>query len=124
MTALLAIAAGGAAGALFRYGVSTAVATLLGRGFPYGTLVVNVAGCLLTGILYVVMLERMVAGPEWRAGLLIGVLGAFTTFSTFSMETLLLVEEGENVRALLNVAGSVLFCLGATWLGMIMGRQL
>ncbi len=124
MTALLAIAAGGAAGALFRYGVSTAVAALLGRGFPYGTLVVNVAGCLLTGILYVVMLERMVAGPEWRAGLLIGVLGAFTTFSTFSMETLLLVEEGENVRALLNVAGSVLFCLGATWLGMIMGRQL
>jgi len=121
---LIAIAVGGAVGALLRYGVSVGVAGLLGRGFPYGTLAVNVLGCLAMGILYVLLLERLALGAEWRAALLVGLLGAFTTFSTFSMETLLLVENGEQLRALGNIAATVVLCLLATWVGIVLGRSL
>lgn len=121
---LIAIAVGGAVGALLRYGVSVGVAGLLGRGFPYGTLAVNVLGCLAMGILYVLLLERLALGAEWRAALLVGLLGAFTTFSTFSMETLLLVENGEQLRALGNIAATVVLCLLATWVGIVLGRNL
>ncbi len=107
-----------------RYLASTGVYALLGRGFPYGTLVVNVVGSLLIGILTILMLERLSVGPEWRAGILIGVLGAFTTFSTFSMETLILIEQGDWFKALLNVFLSVAFCLLAAWLGILLGRSL
>jgi len=119
---LAAIAAGGALGALLRYGVAQGTHALLGRGFPYGTLVANVGGSLLMGWLYVVLIERSALGPEWRAALLVGLLGAFTTFSTFSIETLLLVEEGEFVKALANVVASVVTCLAACWLGLQLGR--
>jgi CrcB protein len=121
---LLAIAAGGALGALFRYGVSNGMAGWLGRGFPFGTLTVNVLGSLLMGALYVLMLERLSVGAEWRAALQIGLLGAFTTFSTFSLETLLLIEEGDVLKAALNVVINVAVCLVAAWFGMVMGRQL
>lgn len=124
MSQWLAIAAGGAAGALLRFGVSTGVAAVAGRAFPYGTLVVNVLGCLVMGILYVWFIERMAVGPELRTALLVGVLGAFTTFSTFSIETLVLVENGEHARALVNVLLSVALCLAATWVGMLAGREL
>ncbi|KAF0192048.1 MAG: Integral membrane protein [Gammaproteobacteria bacterium] len=118
------IAAGGAAGALLRYWMSSGIYALLGRGFPWGTLVVNVLGSLAAGFLYVWLFERSSLGPEWRALLLIGLLGAFTTFSTFSVETLNLVEQGALVKAMLNIAGSVLLCLGAAWAGMLAGRQI
>lgn len=124
MMLLLAIALGGAVGALLRFAVATGVSAILGRGFPYGTLTANVLGCLAMGVLYVLFLERMAVSPELRAALLVGVLGAFTTFSTFSIETLMLVESGEQVRALLNVMLSVILCLVATWIGMAVGRQL
>lgn len=96
----------------------------LGRGFPYGTLIVNVVGSLGMGVLYVLLLERLSLGPEWRAALQIGLLGALTTFSTFSMETLLLFENGEAQKAILNITLNVVLCLGATWLGMVLGRQI
>ena len=118
----LAIALGGAVGALLRYWTSTGVYSLLGRDFPYGTLVVNVLGSLLMGILTILMLERMSVGPEMRGALLIGLLGAFTTFSTFSMETLFLLEQGELFRASLNVLISVVVCIGAAWFGVKIGR--
>ena len=121
---LLSIALGGAAGALLRYGVSVGVTAVAGRAFPYGTLAVNVLGCLAMGGLYVLLLERMAVAPEWRAALLVGLLGAFTTFSTFSMETLTLLENGEQLRAVVNVAASVVLCLLATWLGVLLGRSL
>lgn len=124
MTQIIAIAAGGAAGALLRFWMSGVVGVWLGRGFPYGTLAVNVLGCLLMGLLYVVLVERMSLGPLWRAGLLVGVLGGFTTFSAFSMETFSLIEEGALLKALLNIAASVIASLGATWVGVIAGRQL
>jgi CrcB protein len=124
MTQILAIATGGALGALLRYFTVNGVAAWLGRGFPYGTLLVNVSGCLLMGLLYVLLVERSALAPEWRLGLLTGVLGAYTTFSAFSIETLQLFEEVGLVPALANVALSVVLCLLAVWLGAGLGRQL
>lgn len=124
MKALLFIAAGGAFGAVLRYGASVSVYSLFGRGFPYGTLFVNVSGSLLMGVLSVIMVERFDVGPEWRAAILVGVLGSFTTFSTFSIETLNLLEQGDMLRALANIVLSVLVCLLAVWFGVLIGRQI
>lgn len=124
MKQILAIAIGGAAGAVLRYWTSTGIYALVGRTFPYGTLVVNVAGSLLMGFLYVLLVERLALSVEWRAALLIGVLGAFTTFSTFSMETFALFEDGERLKALMNIILSVTLCLVAVWLGVVAGRRL
>ena len=124
MKALVLIAIGGAFGAVFRYGASLGVYSLLGRGFPYGTLFVNVSGSLLIGLLSVLFLERYNIAPEWRAAILVGLLGSFTTFSTFSMETLALLEQGDISRASLNIVLSVVVCLLAVWAGVIIGRQL
>jgi CrcB protein len=123
MNQVLAIAGGGAVGAVLRYWVSTGVYTLTGRGFPYGTLVVNVLGSLLMGFLYIWLLERIPGGVAARAFLLIGILGAFTTFSTFSIETLNLMEAGQFARALLNTLFSVVLCVGAAALGVMLARQ-
>ncbi len=120
----LAIAAGGAIGALLRFWVSTAVYGWLGRGFPWGTLAVNLLGSAAMGVLYILLLERLTTGPEIRALLLVGLLGAFTTFSTFSIETFNLIEQAEIGKALLNVGVSVVACVLAAWAGVILGRQL
>jgi len=119
----MAIAAGGAMGALMRFWVSSGLYSLLGRDFPYGTLVVNTLGCALMGLLYVIVLERF-ANAQWQAVLMIGFLGAFTTFSTFSLETLHLINAGEQTKALLNIVLSIAFCLCATWMGMLLGKQI
>lgn len=124
MTYSLAVAAGGAVGALLRYWLSAASHALLGTAFPYGTLVVNGVGSLAMGFFSVFLFERVGLGPEWRAALLVGLLGAFTTFSTFSLETFHLVENGARMRAAANVAANVVLCLAAVWLGVIAGRKL
>ena len=111
-------------GALMRFWVSNGVYAMLGRGFPYGTLAVNVLGSFVMGLLYILFLERMSVSPEWRAALLIGFLGAFTTFSTFSIETLNLMEQAEYAKAGLNMLLSVVACLFACWGGVMLGRQL
>jgi len=121
---LIAIAGGGALGAVLRFGMSTAVYRALGRDFPYGTLAVNVLGSLLMGFIFVVLVERLAMSAEWRAALLVGLLGSFTTFSTFSFETLALFENGEPIKALVNIMLSVFICLLATWVGLSLGRQL
>lgn len=121
---MLSIAGGGALGAVARFGVSTGVYRLFGRDFPWGTLVVNGLGSYAMGLLFVLFLERGLVAPELRAAVLVGFLGSFTTFSTFSLETLTLVEQGEMVRALLNVAGSLMLCLGVCWAGIISARLL
>ncbi len=123
MQHLLAIAAGGAIGALMRFWVSNAVHQLLGRGFPYGTLSVNLIGSLLMGFLAYFMLERLALSVEWRAAILIGFLGSFTTFSTFSMETLNLLLDGAYAKAFANMLVSVSLCLLATWIGLWLARN-
>lgn len=123
MLRLMAIAAGGAVGAVLRFVLSNGIHTLLNTKFPYGTLFVNVLGCLIMGFLSVVMLERFVS-VEWRAALLTGLLGALTTFSTFSLETLNLLNQGEATKALLNIFLSLSLCLLATGLGLSLARQL
>ena len=115
---------GGSIGAVLRYGASLGVVSIMGRGFPYGTLFVNVVGSLLIGLLSVIMLDRFNVGPEWRAAVFVGVLGSFTTFSTFSLETLNLLEQGELVAAITNVMLSIVVCLIAVWLGVVLGRQI
>ena len=124
MTQILSIAAGGAVGAVLRFWVSNGVYLVLGRGFPYGTLAVNVLGSLLMGLLYVFLLERMTVGPELRGILLIGLLGSFTTFSTFSIETLNLIEQADYWKAALNMLISVFACVFAAWIGLAVGRQI
>ena len=124
MINIIYIAAGGALGALLRYWMSNGIYALFGTGFPYGTLAVNVSGSLIIGFVYVFLLERMDVGVEWRAGLVIGLLGAFTTFSTFSIETLNLIESGEQLKAGLNIIFSVSLCIVACWAGMTVGREI
>ncbi len=124
MQQLLAIAGGGALGALLRFGVSNGIYRLFGRDFPYGTLVVNVLGSLLMGLFFVLLVERMATSSELRSAILIGLLGAFTTFSAFSFETLALFNDGDGIKAMVNILASIIFCIAATWLGMAIGRQL
>ncbi len=124
MSQVIAIAGGGAIGALLRFWLSSGVYQLLGRGFPWGTLFVNVLGSFLMGLLFVLFLERGLVSSEVRAAVLVGLLGSLTTFSTFSMETLTLIEQADYLKALLNLLSSLLICLLACWLGLFLGRQL
>jgi CrcB protein len=121
---IVSIAIGGATGALLRFWMSSGIHSFLGRGFPYGTLVVNVSGSFVMGFLYVFILEKMEINTEWQAALMIGLLGAFTTFSTFSIETMNLIEAGDISKAGLNIILSVSLCLLGCWMGMILGRQI
>jgi CrcB protein len=100
------VALGGALGALARYGVYVWVHGWAGSRFPWGTFVVNAVGCLLIGFT-VRVLDGVVWGAEGRAFLTVGLLGGFTTFSTFGYETLAMIESGDGVRAALYVLGSV-----------------
>lgn len=123
MNQLLAIAAGGSIGAVLRFLLSSQVYNGFGRDFPYGTIVVNVVGSLLMGLLYQLFLQRYSVSPEMKAALLVGLLGAFTTFSTFSIETVLLLEQGNLFKAMMNVIVSVVVCIIATWAGLLIARQ-
>ena len=124
MNQLVAIALGGAVGAVGRFWVSTGVYQFMGRDFPYGTLVVNVVGSVLMGFLYILLIERTALAAEWLALILVGFLGSFTTFSTFSMETINLIEAHAYLKAVMNVLLSVVLCILGTGLGMIIARKL
>ena len=118
------IALFGAAGCLARYFLSGWVYQLLGKGFPYGTLVVNLIGAFLIGLVMEFSLRSALIPPMLRISLTIGFLGGFTTFSTFSFETIRLLEEGAYLIALGNVLISVVVCLACTWLGIVVARSL
>jgi fluoride exporter len=112
-------------GGLLRYWISNGVYFLIGRQFPYGTLVVNISGSFLMGLLFVLTLERFDSlGSQLRALLLIGLLGGYTTFSSFSIETVNLFESGNWLSALINIFITTIVCILAAWLGVIGGRNL
>ncbi len=121
---ILVIMLGGSLGALMRFIVSNSVTAKLGSNFPYGTLTVNVLGSFVMGFLAMFLVERMGLDPLLRLGIFVGFLGAFTTFSTFSMETLDLFEQGESLRALMNMFVSVVLSVLAVWLGVLAGKTI
>ena len=118
----LAIALGGALGAVSRYWVVSAVSAANSHRFPWGTLTVNVLGSLAIGIMYVLITERMALSEQWRALLVVGFLGAFTTFSTFSLDALLLAQEGYVLQAAAYIGSSVVLCLLSAWAGIALMR--
>jgi CrcB protein len=103
---IIAIAAGGAIGALGRHWISQAIAQWLGHGFPYGTLGVNIMGSFVLGLLVSLFAEKFALNQEVRGFIVVGLLGGFTTFSAFSLEAVLLIERGQIGLAALYVAGS------------------
>lgn len=121
---LLLIAAGGAIGAVMRFLTQATVYEIAGRGFPYGTLTVNVLGSFLMGLLSIFLVEKFNLSAEWHLAILVGVLGSFTTFSTFSMETLVLFEQGDLFKAMTNILLSVTLCIVSVWVGAYLAKQI
>jgi fluoride exporter len=120
----LAIGVGGALGAIARYALGSAVHRVIPGSFPYGTFIVNVIGCLTFGLVIALAESRFVDGPATRAFLLVGVLGGFTTFSSFTFETLELLRGGQVVHAAVNVIGQIALGLFALWGGIVLGRAI
>ncbi|MAD84528.1 MAG: fluoride efflux transporter CrcB [SAR324 cluster bacterium] len=119
---LLAIALGGACGSVSRFLVAREMGRRLGDFLPYGTLAVNVLGSLALGWLATVFLDRPEINSALRLGIAVGFLGAFTTFSTFSLESVQLLLNGAVWRAMLNIAVNTVVCLGMCYLGMQLAR--
>ncbi|NQZ95134.1 MAG: fluoride efflux transporter CrcB [Myxococcales bacterium] len=119
----LLLFAGGGLGSLLRFALATLVDARAGPPFPWGTLAVNVAGCFLIGLVATLADERSLLTPPLRLFLVAGVLGGFTTFSTFGMETWRLIEDGELVSALLNPLASMGFGMIALIAGVLIGRN-
>ncbi len=124
MKLILAIAVGGAIGAVGRHVVAGQVLKLAGSGFPWGTIVVNVVGSFIMGALIETMALKWSVGLELRAFLTVGVIGAFTTFSTFSLDVALLTERGALFGALGYVLISVIASIGALFAGLWLFRQI
>jgi fluoride exporter len=124
MWTYVAIAIGGTLGCWARYAQSNLVQAIFGREFPFATLSINVVGSFLMGFLFIVTLERLMIPPSVRVGVLTGVLGGYTTFSTFEMETLLLAENGEFLKAALYVVLSVVIGFAAAFGGAYVARNL
>jgi len=122
MRELIAVGLGGFVGAVARYVVSGWVHRVAGVGFPWGTLTVNLAGCLALGALMGLVEARMAIAPAWRLFLGLGVLGSFTTFSSFGYETVELIRGGEFGLALANAAGSLVFGAVAVVAGVALAR--
>jgi CrcB protein len=116
------IALGGAAGALARYQLAALIQARVPAGFPWGTFVVNVTGCLVMGVAATLLTDRLVVHPNWRFLIPVGFIGAYTTFSTFEYETFRAVVEGSWMTGAMNVAGSVIAGYAALWLGVLLAR--
>lgn len=118
MQSWLLVALGGALGACLRFGVNDLIVLLFGRAFPFATLSVNVIGSLIMGLAYGLISHGHVAEHPLKPFLMVGLLGALTTFSSFALDTVLLVEQGSYVKALLNVLLNLFLCLAMVILGI------
>ncbi|RIK99567.1 MAG: fluoride efflux transporter CrcB [Proteobacteria bacterium] len=114
---------GGGLGAWLRYELGGLAQARLGPSFPWGTFAVNAFGCLAIGLVATWIDERGIAGPAWRTFLVAGVLGGFTTFSSFGLETFRLIEDGRVVAAATNAGASVVVCVAAVAAGVVIGRS-
>lgn len=121
---LTLIAFGGAIGALCRYWLGTTVHTMWPTKIPYGTLLINVSGSIVLGVLYVLVSERQILPVQWRPLVMVGFLGAFTTFSTFSVEVVNLMDNGHQLHAAIYFLLSVVLAIGGAALGIWMTRHI
>ena len=124
MLKLAVLGVAGGIGTVARYWLTGLVHRFARETFPFGTLAVNVLGCLLIGIVMHLVRDHQALGPEARTLVIVGLLGGFTTFSAFGYETFELLHGGSFFLAAANVAGNVVLGTGAVWLGMIAGRAL
>ncbi|HET9478243.1 MAG TPA: fluoride efflux transporter CrcB [Pyrinomonadaceae bacterium] len=124
MGRLFLIGLAGFVGTLGRYWLSGAIARRYGETFPLGTLVVNLIGCLLAGLLFYILQERFVVNPTARTVIFIGLLGGFTTFSSFGLQTFTLLQDGEFALAALNLTASNFIGLLLVWVGYTLARIL
>ena len=122
MTKYINLIIGGTAGTLARYFLSGAIYQIFGTTFPYGTIVVNLTGCFLIGFLAAIAEEKFLLGPNTRLLLMVGFCGAFTTFSTFILETSNLIRDGEILRAFINVMASVAIGFLVFRIGIFLGE--
>lgn len=122
MKNLILIAIGGASGALCRHWLVNLVNEFSRSRFPFGTLTVNLLGSFFIGIMYVLITERLTLHPDWRSVSMVGFLGAFTTFSTFSLETIALLENGQLFHACVYTLSSLSLCIFAAWCAVSLAR--
>jgi fluoride exporter len=122
MTRLFFIGLGGFVGTLFRYWLSGLIAKRYGETFPFGTLVVNGLGCFLIGFLFYFFYDRGLTSPTARTVVFIGVIGGFTTFSSYGLQTFTLLRDGQVFLALVNIVASNILCLVLVWLGYSLAK--
>ena len=120
----LAVGAGGAVGAMLRYWLGARVTGVMGLAFPWGTLSVNVLGSFIVGVCMVLIAGKAAGAEIWRLGLVVGVLGGFTTFSAFSSDALNLLQAEQWFRAVVYISSSILLCVTAAAAGVAAARQL
>jgi CrcB protein len=118
------IGLGGFAGANARYVLGRAIMSRTESTFPYGTFVVNITGSLLIGVLLTLLTERWIGDPAWRLVIIIGFLGGYTTFSSYTFEAVRLFQDGQAFRALTYVVGSNVLGLLACYAGIVLAREL
>jgi fluoride exporter len=120
----LMVGLGGCLGSILRFWLGSYIGSRLGSRFPYGTFVINVTGSFLIGMILTILAEKTQWSPNWRYLIPIGFIGGYTTFSTFEYETFRLVQDGQMVTAMLNVAGSVVIGFAGVWAGLLAGRSI
>ncbi len=122
----ISVAIGGALGTAARYFCSLALARWFGEVFPWGTLFVNVTGSFIIGFFFTLTATggRLLISPDWRIFVTVGFCGGFTTFSSFSLQTLALLRDGEWLLANLNAFGSLALCMASVWLGVFCATAL